>query len=70
MSSEIPARPEPGDVVVGVDGAPSARTAALRTAVEADHRSRPPRVAHALIRRSHRPVEAVPSGFTTRDEEP
>ncbi|WP_121829209.1 universal stress protein [Streptomyces sp. S1] len=47
MSSEIPARPELGNLVVGVDGSPSARTAVLWAAAEADRRGRPLRLVHA-----------------------
>ncbi|MDV9186712.1 universal stress protein [Streptomyces sp. SR27] len=47
MTSEIPARPELGDVVVGVDGSPSGRRAALWAADEADRRSRSLRLVHA-----------------------
>ncbi|MEX0172086.1 universal stress protein [Streptomyces sp. LMG1-1-1.1] len=47
MDSEIPVRPELGDVVVGVDGSPSARTAALWAAAEADRRGRTLRLVHA-----------------------
>ncbi|MFE7580216.1 universal stress protein [Streptomyces gardneri] len=47
MNSEILARPELGDVVVGVDGSPSGRTAALWAAAEADRRGRPLRLVHA-----------------------
>ncbi|MEV6202917.1 universal stress protein [Streptomyces sp. NPDC051771] len=47
MSSETPVRPEPADVVVGIDGSPSARTAALWAAAEADRRSRPLHLVHA-----------------------
>ncbi|WP_306324725.1 universal stress protein [Streptomyces venezuelae] len=47
MNSEILARPELGDVVVGVDGSPSARTAALWAAAEADRRGRSLRLVHA-----------------------
>ena len=47
MTSEIPARPELGNVVVGVDGSPSSRTAALWAAAEADRRGRPLRIVHA-----------------------
>ncbi|MGW4163431.1 universal stress protein [Streptomyces sp. NPDC004788] len=44
---EIPARPELGTVVVGVDGSPAARTAVLWAAAEADRRGRPLRLVHA-----------------------
>lgn len=56
MSSAIPARPELGDVVVGVDGSPSARTAALWAAAEALGRGRSLRLLHAadIDRRAHR----------------
>ncbi|MEU9997503.1 universal stress protein [Streptomyces sp. NPDC050848] len=47
MSSEIPARPELGNVVVGVDGSPSGRTAVLWAAAEADRRGRPLQLVHA-----------------------
>ncbi|WP_328907642.1 universal stress protein [Streptomyces sp. NBC_00234] len=47
MTSAIPARPELGHVVVGVDGSPSARTAALWAAAEADRRGRPLHIVHA-----------------------
>ncbi|KQX46254.1 MULTISPECIES: universal stress protein [unclassified Streptomyces] len=47
MTSEIPARPELGNVVVGVDGSPSGRTAVLWAAAEADRRGRPLRLVHA-----------------------
>ncbi|MFD3992984.1 universal stress protein [Streptomyces sp. NPDC058548] len=47
MSSEIPTRPELGHVVVGVDGSPSGRTAALWAAAEADRRGRPLHAVHA-----------------------
>ncbi|MEV4946755.1 universal stress protein [Streptomyces sp. NPDC053755] len=47
MASEIPARPELGGVVVGVDGSPSARTAVLWAAAEADRRGRPLHLVHA-----------------------
>ncbi|MBX9427032.1 universal stress protein [Streptomyces lateritius] len=47
MTSEIPARPELGDIVVGVDGSPSARTAVLWAAAEADRRGRPLHLVHA-----------------------
>ncbi|MFD0142549.1 hypothetical protein ACFVGW_09060 [Streptomyces sp. NPDC127129] len=51
MTSDIPTRPEPGAVIAGVDGSPSAGTAALWAAAEADRRggtlptrpTRPPR---------------------------
>ncbi|MGW6417357.1 universal stress protein [Streptomyces sp. NPDC055055] len=47
MTSEMPVRPRLGDVVVGVDGSPSGRTAALWAAAEADLRGRALRVVHA-----------------------
>ncbi|WP_225800969.1 universal stress protein [Streptomyces sp. NK15101] len=47
MTSEIPARPELGVVVVGVDGSPSARAAVLWAAAEADRRGRPLHLVHA-----------------------
>ncbi|MEV6246757.1 universal stress protein [Streptomyces sp. NPDC051742] len=47
MTSETPARPELGDVVVGVDGSPSGRTAVLWAAAEADRRGRHLRLVHA-----------------------
>ncbi|WP_137991128.1 universal stress protein [Streptomyces vilmorinianum] len=47
MTSDIPARPELGNVIVGVDGSPSARTAALWAAAEADRRGRPLHLVHA-----------------------
>ncbi|MER6096479.1 universal stress protein [Streptomyces sp. NPDC001728] len=47
MTSEIPARPELGDIVVGVDGSPSGRTAVLWAADEADRRGRSLRLVHA-----------------------
>ncbi|MFJ9811055.1 universal stress protein [Streptomyces sp. NPDC101158] len=47
MDSDIPARPELGNVVVGVDGSPSAKTAALWAAAEADRRGRPLHLVHA-----------------------
>ncbi|WMX48438.1 universal stress protein [Streptomyces roseicoloratus] len=47
MTSEILARPEFGNVVVGVDGSSSARTAALWAAAEADRRGRSLRLVHA-----------------------
>ncbi|ROQ26328.1 nucleotide-binding universal stress UspA family protein [Streptomyces sp. PanSC19] len=47
MTSEIPARPELGNVVVGVDGSPSARTAVLWAAAEADRRGRTLHLVHA-----------------------
>ncbi|MDI3406868.1 universal stress protein [Streptomyces cavernicola] len=54
MDSQIPARPELGDVVVGVDGSPSARTTAHWAAAEADLRGRPLHLVHAAdsVRRS------------------
>lgn len=45
MDSEIPRR-ELGDVIVGVDASPSARTAALWAAAEARIRGRPLRLVH------------------------
>lgn len=47
MTSEIPARPKLGNVVVGVDGSPSGRTAVLWAAAEADRRGRPLHLVHA-----------------------
>jgi nucleotide-binding universal stress UspA family protein len=47
MTSEIPARPELGNVVVGVDGSPSGRTAVLWAAAEADRRGRSLHLVHA-----------------------
>ncbi|WP_418960894.1 universal stress protein [Streptomyces tritici] len=47
MTSEIPARPELGNVVVGVDGSPSARTAVFWAAAEADRRGRILHLVHA-----------------------
>ncbi|MCX2180091.1 universal stress protein [Streptomyces sp. SKN60] len=47
MTSEIPARPELGNVVVGVDGSSSGRTALLWAAAEADRRGRPLHLVHA-----------------------
>lgn len=47
MTSEIPARPELGNVVVGVDGSPSARTAVLWAATEAHRRGRTLHLVHA-----------------------
>ncbi|MFD0373244.1 universal stress protein [Streptomyces sp. NPDC059071] len=47
MGSESPARPRLGAVVVGVDGSPSARTAALWAAAEAEHRGSPLHLVHA-----------------------
>ncbi|WP_306310821.1 universal stress protein [Streptomyces hydrogenans] len=47
MSSETPVRPARADVVVGIDGSPSSRTAALWAAAEADRRSRPLHLVHA-----------------------
>ncbi|MEV5973034.1 universal stress protein [Streptomyces sp. NPDC051921] len=47
MDSEIPVRPELGAVVAGVDGSPTARTAALWAAAEADRRGRPLNLVHA-----------------------
>ncbi|MFB7835148.1 universal stress protein [Streptomyces sp. NPDC056056] len=47
MTSETPVRPELGHVVVGVDGSPSARTAVLWAAAEANTSGRPLRLVHA-----------------------
>ncbi|MFF5923406.1 universal stress protein [Streptomyces flavochromogenes] len=47
MTSETPARPELGNVVVGVDGSPSGRAAVLWAAGEADRRGRPLHLVHA-----------------------
>lgn len=47
MNSENLARPGLGDVVVGVDGSPSGRTAALWAAAEVDRRGRSLRLVHA-----------------------
>ncbi|MFI8825406.1 universal stress protein [Streptomyces sp. NPDC053431] len=47
MDSEIPVRPELGAVVAGVDGSPTARTAALWAAAEADRRGRSLHLVHA-----------------------
>ncbi|MEV5973154.1 universal stress protein [Streptomyces sp. NPDC051921] len=47
MTSEIPARPELGNVVVGVDGSPSGRTAVLWAAAEAALRGRSLHLVHA-----------------------
>ncbi|MET9730548.1 universal stress protein [Streptomyces sp. NPDC006458] len=47
MTSDILARPELGTVVVGVDASPTARTAALWAAAEADRRGRPLHLVHA-----------------------
>lgn len=47
MTSEIPAGPELGNVIVGVDGSSSARTAALWAAAEAHRRGRPLHIVHA-----------------------
>ena len=47
MTSETVDRPELGDIIAGVDGSPSARTAALWAAAEADHRHRPLHLVHA-----------------------
>ncbi|MFF1511232.1 universal stress protein [Streptomyces sp. NPDC058326] len=47
MTSEIPTRPELGDIVVGVDGSLSARTAVLWAAAEADRRGRTLHIVHA-----------------------
>ncbi|WP_406864662.1 universal stress protein [Streptomyces sp. HUAS MG47] len=47
MNHRTTALPELGNVVAGVDGSPSARTAALWAAAEADRRGRPLHVVHA-----------------------
>ncbi|MEU6162595.1 universal stress protein [Streptomyces tanashiensis] len=47
MNGENPVRPELGDVVVGVDGSPSAHAAALWAAAEAELRGRALRLVHA-----------------------
>ncbi|MFF0204282.1 universal stress protein [Streptomyces sp. NPDC005017] len=47
MTSDILARPGLGTVVVGVDASPTARTAALWAAAEADRRGSPLRLVHA-----------------------
>lgn len=47
MDNESLVRPEVGDLVVGVDGSPSARTAVLWAAEEAHVRSRPLHLVHA-----------------------
>ncbi|WP_086825075.1 universal stress protein [Streptomyces sp. NRRL B-24572] len=47
MTSEIPARPELGNVVAGVDGSPFGRTAVLWAAAEAALRGRPLHLVHA-----------------------
>ncbi|MEU6944418.1 universal stress protein [Streptomyces sp. NPDC046316] len=47
MTSEIPTRPELGNVVVGVDGSSSGRTAVLWAAAESDRRGRPLHLVHA-----------------------
>ncbi|MFB7917169.1 universal stress protein [Streptomyces sp. NPDC056061] len=48
MDIENPVRSELAEVVVGIDGSPSARTAALWAAAEADRRSRPLCLVHAI----------------------
>ncbi|MEU6657690.1 universal stress protein [Streptomyces sp. NPDC046821] len=53
MTSETLARPELGDVVVGVDGSSAARTAALWAAAEADQRGRTLRLVHAIDTHRH-----------------
>ncbi|MFE0130665.1 universal stress protein [Streptomyces sp. NPDC059037] len=47
MTSDIPARPELGNIIVGVDGSPFATTAALWAAAEADRRGGPLHLVHA-----------------------
>ncbi|MFJ3539017.1 universal stress protein [Streptomyces sp. NPDC090109] len=47
MNSEAPVRPELTDLVVGIDGSPCSRTAALWAAAEACRRSRPLHLVHA-----------------------
>ncbi|MFG3490561.1 universal stress protein [Streptomyces sp. NPDC047972] len=47
MTSETPVRPELGNVVVGVDGSPSARTAVLWAAAKANTSGRSLRLVHA-----------------------
>ncbi|MEU8524074.1 MULTISPECIES: universal stress protein [Streptomyces] len=47
MTSEIPVRPELGNVVVGVDGSPSGRTAVLWAAAVADRRGSSLHLVHA-----------------------
>ncbi|MCZ0983214.1 universal stress protein [Streptomyces diastatochromogenes] len=47
MTSELLVRPDLGDVIVGVDGSPSARTAVLWAAAEADRRGRSLCLVHA-----------------------
>ncbi|MEV6327835.1 universal stress protein [Streptomyces sp. NPDC051909] len=47
MSSDIPVHPELGTVIAGIDGSPSARTAALWAADEAARRGRSVHLVHA-----------------------
>ncbi|MFF3608898.1 universal stress protein [Streptomyces sp. NPDC002463] len=47
MNSETHVRPELGNVVVGIDGSPSGRSAVLWAASEADRRGRPLHLVHA-----------------------
>ncbi|OKJ18424.1 universal stress protein UspA [Streptomyces sp. CB02130] len=47
MTSETPARPELGNVIVGIDGSPSGRTAVLWAADEAHRRGRALHLVHA-----------------------
>ncbi|MET9621725.1 universal stress protein [Streptomyces sp. NPDC006464] len=64
MTSETLGRPELGDIIVGVDGSPSAWTAALWAATEADHRHRPLHLVHAAdtdSRARHTTAETVQS---------